>query len=158
MRVDHARKTVRDNQCCPAFHQPVQSLLYDRLVLRINAGERFVEHQNRRILEQSASDGDTLPLTAGESGAALADESFVALGQRTNKIVRVGGAGGGFDFLLRRLGLGKAQVLRHGAVEKISVLSDHCDMTAQKTEGQIAQVSTAKKDTALLRIDETEHQ
>jgi len=33
------------------------------------------------------------------------------------------------------IGSGKAQVLRDGAVEKISVLSDHCDMPAQKTEG-----------------------
>src|SRR5262245_52813248 len=158
VRIDHARKTVRDNQRCSPFHEPAQSLLYKDLVLGINAGQRLVKHENGGILEKGASDGDTLPLTAGESRSTLTNDSFITVGQRHDETMRISGAGRGFDFLLGCLWSGKTQVLRHSAIKKICVLSDHSDMPAQETEGQIAQVPIAKKDTTLLRIQKTEYQ
>ena len=74
VRVDHARKAMRNNECCPAFHEPAQSFLYEHLVLGVDTGERLVEHENGCIHEQGSSDGDALPLTAGESSAPLADD------------------------------------------------------------------------------------
>ena len=67
MGIDHTGKPVRDNQCGPPFHEPVQSLLYEHLVLGINAGERLVEHENRGVIEKGAGDGETLPFAAGEA-------------------------------------------------------------------------------------------
>ena len=158
VRIDHARKAVRNNECCPAFHEPAQSFLYEHLVLGVDTGERLVEHENGCIHEQGASDGDALPLTAGESSAPLTDESLIAVGQCHNEIMRIGGAGGSFDFLLRCLRFGETQIFRHGAIKKIGILGDDRDMSAQETEGQVAQVPTAEKNATLLWVKETEHQ
>src|ERR1043166_468828 len=95
--IDSARKAVRNDQRCPSFHEPAQSLLYKDFVLSIDTRERLVEHENRRVFKQGAGDGDPLPLAAGKSSAPLADDSFVTVGQSHNKIVGIGGAGGGFD-------------------------------------------------------------
>ena len=55
----------------------------DRLFrLRIERRRRFVEDQDRRVLQQRARDRDALLLAAGQLQAALADFGFVAVGQR----------------------------------------------------------------------------
>ena len=131
--IDHARKAVRNNEGCPAFHEPAQSFLYERLVLGVDTGERLVKHENGRIHEQGASDGDALPLTAGKSRAALTDNSLIAVGQCHNENMRIGGAGGSFNFRLRCLRSGETQIFRHSAVKEIGILGNDRDMAAQET-------------------------
>src|SRR5690606_37352169 len=45
---------------------------------RIESGSRLVENDDRRVLQEGARDGDALALSAGEPGAAFADNGFVA--------------------------------------------------------------------------------
>ena len=43
----------------------------------VECGGGFVENQNRRVFEESAGEGEALGLSAGEAGAAFADDGFV---------------------------------------------------------------------------------
>ena len=62
-----------EDQRRAALHQPVERLLDHRLVFGVDRGQRLVEHQDRRVAQQGAGDGDALALAAGEADAALAD-------------------------------------------------------------------------------------
>ena len=95
---------MRQDQRGAAGHQPVQRLLDHRLVLGVDRGQRLVQHQDRRVAQQRAGDGDALALAAGEPCAAFADHRLIAVGQRLDEVVRVGGAGGGGDLRLARVG------------------------------------------------------
>ncbi len=78
--VDHAGQPVCQDQRGAAGHQPIEGLLDHRLVLRVHRGQRFVQHQDRRVAQQRAGDGDALALAARQPRAALADHRLVAIG------------------------------------------------------------------------------
>ncbi len=52
-----------------------------RLGPRVDGGERVVEHEHRRLVEESARERDALLLAARELDAALADDRLEAVGQ-----------------------------------------------------------------------------
>ena len=71
--ADHAREPVRDHQRGAARHEPVERLPGSSASLSASTdGERLVEHQDGRVAEQRARDGDALALAAREPHAALA--------------------------------------------------------------------------------------
>ena len=69
---------VRDGDHGLAGHQRAETLLDRGLDLAVERRGRLVEHQDRRVLEDHAGDGDALALAAGQLDAALADMSVVA--------------------------------------------------------------------------------
>ena len=73
------REPVRDDEHRAAGEQPVDGLLHEPLGLGVERRRRFVENEDRRIDEQRARDGETLPLAAGEPRAALAEDGVVAV-------------------------------------------------------------------------------
>ena len=62
--VDHARQPVRDDQRGAPFHELSQGLVDHRLALGVDARQRLVQHQDRRVLEDGPGDGDALALAA----------------------------------------------------------------------------------------------
>jgi hypothetical protein len=58
------RKAVRDRDHGLAFHQAEQLLLDRELDLAVERRGRFVEHQDRRVLQHDARDRDALALPA----------------------------------------------------------------------------------------------
>ena len=92
---------------------------------------RLVEHEDRRVAQDRARDGDALLLAAGEAVAALADDGVVALRQRGDHVVDARGFGGGLDLLVGRLRLREAQVLAHARVEEVRLLGDDADEVAE---------------------------
>ena len=149
---------MRQDQRGAAGHQPIQRLLDDRLVLRIDRGQRLVQHQDRRVAQQRAGDGDALALAAGQARAALADHRLVAVRQRLDEVVRIGGAGGGDEVGLAGIGAAEAQVLLDRAVEQIGVLRHHRDQPAHRFRIERAQVLAADADRAALRIVQPQQQ
>ena len=147
--ADHARQAVRQHQRGAALHQPVQRLLDHRLVLGVDRGQRLVQHQDRRVAQQGAGDGDALALAAGQLHALLADHGPIALRQRLDEAVDVGGAGGGLDLGLGRVRPAHADVVLDRAVEQEGVLGHHRDHRPDLGEGQAAQIVPAEADRAL---------
>ena len=66
------REPVRDGDDGLPLHQS-RALLDRRLDFGIERRRCLVEHQDRRVLQNHAGDGDALALAAGEFYAALAD-------------------------------------------------------------------------------------
>ena len=89
------RKPVGDGDHRLAAHQQLQLALDRRLDLAVERRGRLVEHQDRRVLQQHAGDGDALALAARELDAALADMRVIAapalrVGQPGDEVVRLG--------------------------------------------------------------------
>ena len=64
----------------PSLHSFVQSLLHDLLTVLVQSGRGLVQDQNTWLLDQGASDGNSLLLTPGKLaalGATFLFETFV---------------------------------------------------------------------------------
>ncbi len=72
------REPVRDGDHGLAFHQRAEARLDRGFHFAVERRGRFVEDEDRRVLENDARDGDALALAAGELDAALADMGLVA--------------------------------------------------------------------------------
>ena len=69
------------------------------------------------------------------------------------------GIGGPRRFLqlfLGSIGFAKAQIVRHGAMDQVSVLHDHRDMAAQHFKRQATNIVAAQQNAPLLRIEEAQ--
>ena len=86
--LQHRRKPMRDHQRRAPGHHVVERALHLRLILRVEGRSRFVEQQDRRILEDRARDREPLPLPAGQRHAALAEPGLVTQPKFTDKPVR----------------------------------------------------------------------
>ena len=70
-----------------------------------------------RVLENSAGDGDPLPLTGGQTNAFFADDGLVAVRAFVDERVGIGRTRCVFDFVQRRSLLCEADVFLNGAAE-----------------------------------------
>ena len=75
---------VRDGDHGLAGHQRVEARLDRGFDFAVERRGRLVEHQDRRVLEDDARDGDALALAAGQLDAALADMGVVAAAVRAS--------------------------------------------------------------------------
>ena len=65
--VPDSAESMRDDECGAVTHKVLQGLLNELFGLGVECGCGFVEDKQGRVLEDSACDGYTLPLSAGES-------------------------------------------------------------------------------------------
>ena len=86
-----------DDQRRATFFQRFKGFLNGLFALRIECRRRFVEQQDWGIAQDRASDGDTLPLTAGQARPAFPDICVISTRQCFDKVMRVGGFGRGND-------------------------------------------------------------
>ena len=149
---------MRQDQRGAPDHQPIQRLLDHRLVLCVDRGQRLVQHQDRRVAQQRPGDGDALALAAREARAAFADHGLIAIGQRFDEVMRVGGAGGGDKLGLVGVGAAETQVVLDRAVEQVGVLRHDGDHPAHRLRVERAQVLPADADRAALRVVQAEQQ
>ena len=77
----HGRETVGDHHRGPPLHEVLERVLDERLRSGVEVRGRFVEHQDRRILENHPGDGDSLLLAAGQSVSTFADHGVVAVAE-----------------------------------------------------------------------------
>jgi hypothetical protein len=63
-------------QCIP--HQP--------LIQRVEMRSRFVQNQDRSVLQKDAGDGDALSLSAGKLRAPFTDRRIQSVRQRRDKV------------------------------------------------------------------------
>ena len=156
--ADDARQAMGADQYGPPFHQPVQGIEDHRLVLGIDRRQGLVEHQDWCVPEQRPGDGDALALSAGQPQSPFTDHGPIALGQTDDEVMGVGGAGGGLQFLGRRLGLAEAQVVLDGAVEQVGVLAEDGELAANLVEAELADIAAADAHPSPLRVVESQEQ
>ena len=124
--ADHAGQAVRQDHAA-AFHQPVQRLLDQRLVLGVDRGQRLVQDQDGRVAQQRAGDRQALALSAGQLQPAFADAGGVAFGSAMMKSSMLAALAAA-QLLAAGVGPAQAQVVLDGAVEKHDVLAHQRDL------------------------------
>ena len=74
VEIAQRRKAMRDGDHGSAVHQPRRSFSDQFLDLIVERRCRLVEQENRRILEKSAGQRDTLSLATGQFQSPVADD------------------------------------------------------------------------------------
>ncbi len=130
------RKTMGDDDRGALRHQFVEGgadlLLADRVEMR----GRFVQDQDRRVLEEGACNRDPLALAAGQLHAALAHPGGEAVGQTVDELAQRGAVRSPGAVRVGHLAPGEADVRRQRVVEQIRVLCDQRDDGRRKSSSR----------------------
>ena len=140
---------MRDHDRRPAAHRLRQAGADQRLGGGVDGGGRVVEDQDPRVDHERAGDREPLALAARERDPALADHRVVAVRQLLDERVRLGGAGGRLDELLRHVGHAEGDVVADARREEERVLRDDADFAPQRTPRHVPHVDAVDEDAAL---------
>src|SRR5690606_5949830 len=91
----------------------------------------------------------------GQAHATFAEIGRVALGQRLDELVCLGGACGGDDVRVARAVTPKADVVGRARAEQHGILRYQRERAAQVGQGERAQVDAVERDASRLRVVET---
>jgi hypothetical protein len=149
---------MRDDQHRAPLHDFAHVLLDDALAFVIKRAGRFVENQDARVHDESASDGDALALAAGEVRSALAYLRVIALRQFEDEVVRARQPRGLDDALDRHAGVGQRDVVADRAVEQDVFLQHYADLTAQPRHIDHRQIDAVHDHLAAFRHIKALHQ
>ena len=126
IRAQHGRKPMRDDEARPVRHQMLERFLDQPLGRGVHARRRFIENEDRRILEQRARDRQPLLFAHAQFHPALARPRCSSpLGRRSMNGARIRRLGRAQELLVGRLRISHEQVVAHRAVEEKTLLRDH---------------------------------
>ena len=123
---------VRDDQRGAAAHDLVESGLDVAFRFAVQGRSRFVENQDRGILQKRPRDGHTLPLAPREKHTVVAHRSVQSIGQPLHEYIRMGTPYRIVDCTRVRVGQGTVgDVGGKGIVEQRNLLRHQGDLAAQ---------------------------
>ncbi len=105
------------------------------LLLRVKAGSRFIQDEDRGIFEEGTCQGQALGLPGAQACAFFADHRLIPIRQRLDKLVQVRQAQRRIEFIVRGFRLGQAQVGRNRIVEKKWILGHPGNRLRQASSG-----------------------
>src|SRR5262245_15096147 len=103
VRVANRRQAVRDDDCRSAGAQTPQRAEDNLLGDRVERRGRFVEDENRSVLDDGARDAQPLALAPREAAAGFGDFGIVAIRQPRDELVGVRRPRRGLDLLVGRV-------------------------------------------------------
>ena len=146
---------MRHQQGRPPAQQLPQTFPDQRLAFRVQRAGRFVKQKNRGVLQKGPRQVNPLLFARAQARRAVAHECVVFPGQLLDEDVRVGGAGGGFNFLPGRPRFAIANVFRNGGGKDDWLLQDQRDLRTEILQAQAAQINSVQFDHAADRIKKT---
>ena len=149
---------VGDEQRGAALRQHAQRLVDGRLGGGVDRGGGVVEHEDPRVGEHRAGQGDALALPARQREPALADEGVVAVGELVDERVHLGRTGRGADLLVARVGAAVGDVGADAVGEQERLLEHHAQLAAQVVQAQVPQRHATEAQLAGLRVVEARQQ
>ena len=102
----------------------------------------LVHHEDLRIGDDRAGEGNQLFLAGRELVSALADLGVVPFFQPADEVVGIRDPGRSFNVFRRRLVDAVHDVFQHGAVKQKRVLEHHADVAPQIPQTEIPQVDS----------------
>ena len=99
VRVADRGKSVCDRDGSPVFGQFLQALLDPAFAFIVQGTGCLVQDQDWRILQEHPCDGDTLLLTAGQTGAPLANIGVVSVRKLPDEVMDIGAFRGRDDLI-----------------------------------------------------------
>src|SRR5205809_2193524 len=106
------------NEAGAILHEALERFLNELFRGCIDACGRLIQNQNRRILQQSASDADALFFSNAQFYATLAHSGIVSIRQVGNEFMAIGGFASGDHFLFGSVEPPVEYVFTDGAVEQ----------------------------------------
>ena len=160
----HARdggEPVRDGDHGLAFHQVAEARLDRGLDLGIERRGGLVQHQDRRVLQDHARDGDALALAAGELHAALADLRVIAAPafpvlQVDNEFMRMRELRRRHHLGVARARQAVADIVADRAVQQRGILRHHRNLRAQGFLRHFRDVLAVDQDAAAFELEEAQ--
>ena len=125
-----------------------------RLDPRVDRARGVIEDEDARVVEDGSSKRYSLALTSRQRQTALTDRGVVPARQLRDEVVCLGGAGGGLDLRIGRVGPSVGDVRSHRVGEQEAVLEDDTHLTAQRSQRDVAQVMPVDEDRSAGRVVE----
>src|SRR5690554_3914943 len=136
----------------------VQCSLYNALRLCIQSRCSLVQKQDRWVLDQGASNRNTLLLSTRQQGTLFSDHSVVALGKLRDEIMGIGKAADIFNLFVGGCLLVFANtvhdILLDGAVEQNGLLRDQTNGVAQETNVDVLELDAIQNDRSACGVVE----
>ena len=107
---------MRDHDDRPPVRKVGKRLLHAHLVVGVGEGRRLVEHDDRRVLQKRAGDGDALALAAGKIDAVRPQARADAVGKFFDDVHALRLSERGENLLVRRVRARKAHVVGDGSL------------------------------------------
>ena len=120
--VPYRFEPVRDHDDGLVLGQRADRGLQAISVFRVHIRRRFVENDDRRVLQHRACNGDPLPFPAGKVRSSTAYNGIISFLQRIDKAVAARHMRGGLYLCVCRVQPSHADILAHGIVKEIVVL------------------------------------
>ena len=158
IRISDGRKTMCNDDRRAVFRKLIECLLYFLLRLGIKGRCRFIENDDRRILEEDASDGDTLLLPARKLHAALADLRLIAIRKLSDEIIRRCQTCSLFDLLFGRVLTAIRDILCDGIPEEENILLHDTDLSSEILLAERRKRMSVQHDFAFCRFIEAKQQ
>src|SRR5215207_5103010 len=98
------------------------------LGLGVERAGRFIEDQNRCVLQECACDGETLSLATRQGHASLAEYGVKSKRKLCDEFIRAGGSRGSDELSFRRVGSAVENVVAHAGAKQDGVLRDERDI------------------------------
>src|SRR5205823_12640911 len=153
--ITQGAEAVRDHDH-RAIHDQLVQRVHDLGIGRnVEGGSGLVEDQDGGVAQESAGNGNTLPLTAGEILALLSYGGIVAFRQVHDGLVDIGFFGDFKDLLDAGSGPTDGDVLANGALKEDRVLQHHADIVAQYVQGIQAGNPAVHFNLPLLKLPKT---
>ena len=154
----HRGQPVRDDERRAAPHRRFERSLHHAFAFGVERAGRFVEQQQRRVLQHRAGDADALALTARKAHAALAQKGLITLRQCGDEVVRIGSARSGDDLVVARIRAAVAYVFHRVGREDHAVLRHDAHARAQRVQCQRADRHAVEQHLAVGRVVEAQQQ
>ena len=152
--IAHGGETVRDDYRGAAVDYRVYGGLYLLLRYRVDRCCRLVEHEDARVGEDRAGEGQQLLFAGGEHVAALADVGLKPVFKLIHHALRRDKLQRAADILVGRVRVAVEQVLAHGAGEEVRRLKDVAYRGVQPELRALACVAPVDEDAAGRRLIE----
>ena len=141
-------QAVRDEEGGAPAQQALDGVLDELLGAGVDGAGGLVQHEDARIAQHGAGEGDQLLFAGGEAVAALADVGEVAAVELVYDGVGGDGLGGGADLLVGGVQAAVADVVHDRAGEEVRVLQHIADGGVQPQLGALAVVAPVDEDAA----------
>ena len=126
----HAADALADDERGSSLLGGTQRILNRAFGPGVHAGGGLVQDEDARVQHQGSGNGYPLLLAAGERDAALADHSFVAVGQRLDELMNLGQLGGRHNLRAGGVGPAVGDVSADAIGKHKGLLMDDADLSA----------------------------
>ena len=123
--IGNRREAVRNDKCGAVFTQAVERAFDLRFCFAIERARRFIQNEDRRILENGPGNRKPLAFAARQRRAALSNDELVSAWLLHDEIVSFGQTASAFHISRGGVGISDANVLGDRAVEQSRVLKHH---------------------------------